>query len=177
MTRRHLLGAGAGLALVGCLVFLVLAWFTRQSGPPERLAVPGTRTTPAKPITAETLPTPPEAAAEAKPSQGETVYDIAWNDAQGGSWRSRICISQGSRPNAEVSTSAADQPGEVVRYRAQADASADGTVTIDARGQAVHGPLAEDWSPDSFTIAPDGSVRIQDERHAPSEGWVVSVSR
>ena len=177
MTGRQLVGAGAGLALGACLVFLALAWFARSSGPPERLAVPGTRAATMVP-TAPSEPRPtPVTAVEVRPGQGETVYDIAWGDAQGGSWRSRIRISPGSRPNAEVSTRAAGEAGEAVRYRAQASTAADGTVTIDGRGQTVHGPLAQDWSPDSFTIATDGSVHIQDERHAPSEGWVVSVSR
>lgn len=106
----------------------------------------------------------------------DSTYDIAWMDGTRQAWRTRIHLHRGPPAYAEVETKDVDQPALIVRYRAKIRREPH-LVIIDAEGATVGGSLAQDWLPDSFRIAEDHSVRIDDGTHPPSDGWVVQVSQ
>lgn len=67
-----------------------------------------------------------------------------------------------------------DQTGAVaVAYRAVAFRDGQGIVHIDARRALVVGPMASDWSPDSFAFPDDGTVSTMDDYHRANTGTVI----
>jgi hypothetical protein len=60
-----------------------------------------------------------------------------------------------------------------VAYRAAAFRDAAGLIHIDARRAIITGPMADDWSPDSFAIAPDGTVYAIDDQNRTNTGKVI----
>lgn len=65
-------------------------------------------------------------------------------------------------------------PRHLVAYRVLAYRDGRGRVHLDARGALLAGPMAQDWSPDSFMIAPDGRVDTVDDdpTHTTHQGAV-----
>jgi len=61
----------------------------------------------------------------------------------------------------------------VVAYRAVAFTDVQGVVHIDARRALVSGPMADDWSPDSFAFTADGMVSTIDDYHRANTGKVL----
>lgn len=71
-----------------------------------------------------------------------------------------------------------DGEGKVaVAYRAIAFRDAAGLVHIDARRAIVSGPMASDWSPDSFAFSPDGTVYAIDDYHRANTGKITEHIR
>lgn len=62
----------------------------------------------------------------------------------------------------------------VVAYRASAYRDKDGALHIDSRHAFKSGPMADNWSPDSFAIGADRMVSAQDDspEHPPNAGEV-----
>ena len=62
----------------------------------------------------------------------------------------------------------------VVAYRAITFRDKDGALHVDSRHAFKSGPMAENWSPDSFTIGTDRMVAAQDDspEHPPNVGEV-----
>ncbi len=71
-----------------------------------------------------------------------------------------------------------DREGKVsVAYRAVAFRDAAGLIHIDARRAIVSGPLANEWSPDSFAFAPDGTVYAIDDYNRANTGKITEHIR
>jgi hypothetical protein len=62
--------------------------------------------------------------------------------------------------------------GLAVAYRATAYVGEDGWIHCDAREARIAGPLANNWSSDSFAIHPDGRVRTIDDQDRGHAGTV-----
>ena len=62
----------------------------------------------------------------------------------------------------------------IVAYRATSYRDKDGVLHVDSRHAFKSGPMAENWSPDSFSIGPDRMVSAQDDSpsHPPNAGEV-----
>jgi hypothetical protein len=97
------------------------------------------------------------------------VIRFEWDD-----YKTLIVISPGGkakRSTAWVVTY--DSEGKVaVAYRAMAFKDAAGLVHIDARRAIITGPMAEEWSPDSFAVAPDGIIYAIDDMNRANTGKV-----
>jgi len=156
----------------------------------ERLAVPAPLSappSPARPAAATRLRAQAPEPTSHRPGRAiphalaePATYDVLWNDGHGRSWRTRIRIladGDGLRRSADIATREADASLDQVFYRGTAFRGSDGRLHIDAREAIVSGPFAHDWSPDSFAIADDLSVVIQDDRHDASSGHVTQITR
>lgn len=68
-------------------------------------------------------------------------------------------------------------PRHLVAYRALAYRDARGRVHLDGRGALLSGPMAQDWSPDSFLFGPDGRVDTVDDdpEHEAHRGCVETM--
>lgn len=112
--------------------------------------------------TAEELPIPGQAVPEA-PSE-PVAYHVAWNQ-----YDTIIVIEPGSglRRPAWIATRDRAEDELAVAYAGTAYVDERGDVHIDCRRARISGPMADQWSPDSFAVEPDGDVRIIDEQDPP----------
>lgn len=170
MPPRRLLALIALLALLvagTCSLMALLRWRTQRAA--EAVAaslspLPAAAPSPAEPATTS-------AASEAKPPASARRLDVAWQDGEGRPFRSRITLDG---DGARVETASDGRP--LVSYRASVRRRGDGTLLIDATDAAVSGPAAAEWVADSFTIRADGSVTVQDGKHAPCDGYLAQES-
>jgi hypothetical protein len=200
--RQLLLAAGVvAIGIAGLCVVMALRQGETRSAERLRIAGPSNRPNaediatpgpvPAPPITTSPSAQVPFAARSPGPAQVTTIsnpveektLEISWSDGDGGAWRTRITFlpavdtGQGPVQYADVATRQVGEQRDQILYRARVSRGSKEHIICDARGAAVSGPLAQDWIPDSFTIAADDSVRIDDGMHRPNEGWVVQTTR
>lgn len=177
MPTRRLLALIAMLALLAACACAALGWSGWRTR--REAAAVAARLSPL-PVAAPDPPPPPpgqprtQAAVPAPSADSPAArrLDVAWQDGEGRVYRSRITLD-GAKP-ARVETASDDRP--LVSYRASVQRRVDGTLVIDASDAAVSGPAAAEWAADSFTIRADGSVTVQDGKHAPCAGYVVQES-
>lgn len=162
--RRQLVDAFWSL----CRSFAPLLVVTVLTGPVSALEfagpVWGERNRPA--------PTPPEG--RSLPGRGEpsrsaepVAYKVAWDD-----YITWIVVTGngGLRSRAWVSTHNKSDGTLAVSYCGSAFRDDSGDVHIDCQRVRIHGPLAASWSPDSFAVHPDGSVRVIDDKNRGNVG-------
>jgi hypothetical protein len=102
------------------------------------------------------------------------AYRMGWDD-----YITHIVIEDGAglRRRAWVSTHKTDDGEMDVAYCGTAYVDAAGDVHIDCRQVAMSGPESGNWSPDSFAIQPDGSVRTIDDANRANVGRVLDQVR
>jgi len=171
MSLRRALAALAVVATLAAVWLAADAWRASRiphSGRP--LETPFVGDPPAPPAPAQ----PPRPAAPV-PTAVTAALIIDWQDPNGQMYRSDITLTPDAKAPTAASIITRDRSSghELVRYHAKATRLASGTLIIDGEGAAVSGPLASDWSADSFTIAPDGEVMTRDANSSPGQGWVV----
>jgi hypothetical protein len=76
----------------------------------------------------------------------------------------------GLRRPAHVSTFD-DQGNLLVQYDGTAFLDKDGIAQVDARNSAITGPMADQWSPDSFAIDQYGYMHSLDDQLQTGSGW------
>ena len=170
MPPRRLLALISILALlmaVACSAMALRRWRTQRAA--EAVAASLSPLPATSPSTPDPAAAPP--ATEASPPVSARRLDIAWQDGEGRPYRSRITLDG---DGARVETASDGRP--MVSYRASVRRRGDGTLLIDATDAAVSGPAAAEWVADSFTIRADGSVSVQDGKHAPCDGYVAQES-
>lgn len=159
------------LAALAVLAALAAFWLAADAWRESRIPRSG------RPLTApQAADRPPPAPVEPDTAASATArLTIAWQDPTGQQYRSEITLEpDATAPTAALVVTRDRQSGqELVRYRTRAVRIGGGTLLLDAEGAAVSGPLASDWSPDSFSIAKDGQVITQDAHNSPGEGLVV----
>ncbi len=102
----------------------------------------------------------------------ETVPPCAWRFAWDG-YVSVVVVGDGTGVARPAWVMTYDQEGTyVVGYRARAFKGADGLVHIDARNAIDAGPMAQEWSPDSFAFGPAGEVYSLDDENRGHAGEV-----
>lgn len=99
---------------------------------------------------------------------------FVWDD-----YRTRVVVApattgKGLRSPAWVVTYSMDDQ-VVVAYRATAFRDKTGLLHIDARNAIITGPRRSEWSPDSFSIAPDGSIQAIDDKNRGNGGTVTET--
>jgi hypothetical protein len=82
----------------------------------------------------------------------------------------------GLRRPAHVSTYD-DQGNLLVSYDGTAFLDRDGIAEVDARNAAVSGPMADDWSPDSFAIDQYGYMHSLDDVMQTGSGWKSAATK
>ena len=170
---RRLLALIAILALLSagvCSIIGILRWRTQRAADSVAAGLspmPAASPTAAVPIT----PASRLAAPSTNPPATARRLDVAWHDGDGRPYRTRITLDG---TGARVETASDGRP--LVSYRASVRRRADGTLIIDATDAAVSGPAAAEWVADSFTIRADGSVSVQDGKHAPCDGYLAQES-
>lgn len=99
------------------------------------------------------------------------VWRVDWEE-----YRTLIVVETGTavRRPAWVTTMNRQDGSLVVCYVGTAFTDEDGEVHIDCRWADIAGPQASNWSPDSFAIREDGSVRVIDDADRGNGGTVAS---
>jgi hypothetical protein len=162
-------------ALAAAAVFAALAalWLAADAWRAGRIPRSG------RPMAAAPAEAPAPAAeppaADSAPSRASASLTIAWEDPDGRSYRSEIALQPDAAAPESATVVTRDHASgqELVRYRARARRDTAGVLTIDGDGAPVSGPMAAEWSPDSFTIAADGRVGTRDAQGNPGIGWVM----
>ncbi len=102
----------------------------------------------------------------------EAVAPCAWRFAWDG-YVSVVVVGDGTGVARPAWVLTYDQEGTyVVGYRARAFKGADGMIHIDARNAIDAGPMALEWSPDSFAFGPAGEVYSLDDENRGHAGEV-----
>ena len=97
------------------------------------------------------------------------AFEVDWDD-----YRTLIVVEPGRelRRPAWVATRHKGADDLAVAYAGTAFLDARGDLHIDCRGAHISGPMADQWSPDSFAIEDGGHVRIIDDADRGNPGRV-----
>jgi hypothetical protein len=103
-------------------------------------------------------------------ASGSFACEVEWDD-----YMTLIVVEEGvsTRRLAWVATRHREAKELAVAYAGTAFVDERGDIHIDCRNAFLTGPMADQWSPDSFAIEPGGRVRIIDDAERGNPGRLV----